>query len=306
MTCNNNVNTWYSCSGFQRELFTTFIGQIWHIDEVIHTITCSSTGRKKQCECETGSNYGSSAQLTLQKGDFMEKWNALHYYWNKQKYHWMEEFVGWKTIVQKQQVHDTVIGIQQLHQNMISVEQVSPTTRTCKKPVWEMLNSIRDSLSNLDNSHNSDDCEGKKHHTEDSELAKPCTGDNPSWVLVNVSKIAESGQSVCGERWGGLPDCLMANWEMWQTLSVSEICSMERLKWRFLQLICCKHGMLQSHIPWGHVRTLYWLRIVSTEYRKHPKGVHNNEVHKWCLVSRTNSYTTAESFSCLTCNQICH
>ena len=108
--------------------------------------------------------------------------------------------MDWETDVAAMQVEDAVKAITQEQKDMRNAEKVGLTTRKPEKTMEEMLNAIRDSMSDLASSDAEEDGVDEKDDAEDTELAKLNEDDEPGWVMGTISKMAqhcmESGRQM--------------------------------------------------------------------------------------------------------------
>jgi len=73
---------------------------------------------------------------------------------------------------------------------MSNVEKAGLTTREPEKTFEEMLNTIRDSLSNLASSADEEDAEDEEEDN-DTERGKLSQDDEPGWVMGRISKTVQ-------------------------------------------------------------------------------------------------------------------
>jgi len=104
----------------------------------------------------------------------------------KQK--WIEDHLGREAAVAKEHVGDAETSSKEEQEDMRIPEKAGSTTRKPKKTVEEMLNAIRDNLSNLASSDNEEDGENTEAYEKYTELSKLSDDDEPGWVTGIISK----------------------------------------------------------------------------------------------------------------------
>ena len=88
----------------------------------------------------------------------------------------------------KEHVGDAETSSKEEQEDMRIPEKAGSTTRKPKKTVEEMLNAIRDNLSNLASSDNEEDGENTEAYEKYTELSKLSDDDEPGWVTGIISK----------------------------------------------------------------------------------------------------------------------
>ena len=104
---------------------------------------------------------------------------------------WIEVYVENETAVRAQQVHDAETAVVQAPEDMSTTENAGGTTSNPEKVFQEMLNAIRDSLSDLLSSDDEQDEEDEEDDEEDTELSKRSHDDEPGWVMGTISKTVK-------------------------------------------------------------------------------------------------------------------
>jgi len=77
----------------------------------------------------------------------------------------------------------------QEQEDMRNAENVRSTTRKPEKIFEEIVNAVRDSLSNLASSDDEEDREDEED--EDTELGKVRDNNEPGWVIGTISKTVQ-------------------------------------------------------------------------------------------------------------------
>ena len=88
-----------------------------------------------------------------------------------------------ETGVARKRVHDAETAIIQDINDMSTAENVGATTRTPKLMFGEILNAVRDSLSDLSSSEDEEDGQDEDNDYEDTGLGKLREDDEPGWVM---------------------------------------------------------------------------------------------------------------------------
>ena len=79
----------------------------------------------------------------------------------------------------------------QEQEHMRNVENAQSTASKPKTTVEEMVNAIRDSLSDVPSSEDEMDGEGEDDDEEDTELGELSEDDDPAWVMGTISKTVQ-------------------------------------------------------------------------------------------------------------------
>jgi len=109
----------------------------------------------------------------------------------------IEDFVERETAVARKLVQDTETAI--MH-HMTTAANQGATTRKPKAKFEEMLNAIRDSLSNLASSDDDQDGEDGVDDEEDTELGMLSDDDEPLWVMITITKTLQHGMESFGQK----------------------------------------------------------------------------------------------------------
>jgi hypothetical protein len=112
----------------------------------------------------------------------------MHFLSNEEKEKWIEDFVERETTVARKQVQDAETV---LMQDMTTAENECATTGKPETTFEEMLNAIRDSLSDLASSDDEQDGEDEEDDEEDTELGKLSDDDEPGWVTGTITKTVQ-------------------------------------------------------------------------------------------------------------------
>jgi hypothetical protein len=75
--------------------------------------------------------------------------------------------------------------------NMTTAENWGATTGKPEKMFEDMLNSIRDSLSDLASSDDEHDGEDEEDDQDNTELSKLSDDDKPGWVMGTITKMVQ-------------------------------------------------------------------------------------------------------------------
>jgi len=89
------------------------------------------------------------------------------------------------------QVQDAETAIMQEQEEKRNAEKARSTTKKPEDTFKEMLNAIRDSVSDLESSDNEEDAEDEEDDEEDAELGKLSNDDEPGWVIGTISKSVQ-------------------------------------------------------------------------------------------------------------------
>jgi len=108
---------------------------------------------------------------------------AINFWGNSEKHKEIEDCVDSATTVARKRFEYTETAIQLKQQDMRNAEEAWSTTRKPGKMVEEMVNAIRDSVSNVQSSNKLDDGEYEDNDEEDTELHMLSSDDKHSWVM---------------------------------------------------------------------------------------------------------------------------
>jgi len=109
---------------------------------------------------------------------------------NEKNEQWIEDYVERETAVARKRVEDAETAIKQKQEDISNVEKAGLTTRKPEKTFDEMLNGIRDSLSDLASSHDEEDAEDDEDD-KDAEQGKLSEYDEPGWVIGTIPNTVQ-------------------------------------------------------------------------------------------------------------------
>jgi len=133
---------------------------------------------------------GALHSLRSKKKPAAEKIQETHFLSNEEKEQWIADYVERETAVARKRVEDAETAIKQRQEDMSNVEKAGLTTREPEKTFEEMLNAIRDSLSDLASSDDEEDAEDEEQD-DDTEQGKLSEDDEPGWVMGTISKSVQ-------------------------------------------------------------------------------------------------------------------
>jgi len=123
----------------------------------------------------------------------------------------------------------------QVQDDMNNAKHEGLTTRKLKKAFEEMLNAIRDSLSDFASSDDEENVEDKEDNEEDTEQGKMSEDDEPGWVMGTMSKTVQYRRESFQPKqikldeltqlgWGDKGDYFISKmyFSLWKPLGVSE------------------------------------------------------------------------------------
>jgi hypothetical protein len=128
---------------------------------------------------------GALLSLGSKKKLAVEKRQEMHCLSNKEKEKWIQDIVERETTVARKRVPDAETGI---IQEMTTAENRGAKTGKPETTFEDMLNTVRDTLSNLPSSDHEQDGEHMEDNEEDTELGKLSDDDEPGWVLGTITK----------------------------------------------------------------------------------------------------------------------
>jgi len=96
----------------------------------------------------------------------------------------------------RQRIQDAKTVIQQVHDDLRNAEKAGLTTTKPETTFEEMLNAIKDSLSDLASSDNEEAGDDEDDDKGDAVGGKLCEDDEPGWVMGTISKTVR----YCMER----------------------------------------------------------------------------------------------------------
>jgi len=145
---------------------------------------------KSRLEAERVRAFGALGSLRSNKKIAAEKKRETHFLSHEEKEQWIEDYVERETAVARKQVEDAETAIKQSQEDMSNVEKAGLTTREPEKTFEEMLNPIRDSLSDLASSDDEEDAEDEEDDDE-TEQGKLSKDDEPGSVMGTISKSVQ-------------------------------------------------------------------------------------------------------------------
>jgi len=139
-------------------------------------------------EAERDRAHGEMRSLRSKKKFAAGKWRETHYSSHEEKEEWIKDYVEWETYEARMRVEDAERAIKQEQKGMRNAEKAGLTTTKPETTFEEMLNAIRDSMSNLSTSDDGEDGEHEDDDEEDPDLGKLCDDDEPSGVMSTISR----------------------------------------------------------------------------------------------------------------------
>jgi len=131
---------------------------------------------------------GALRSLRSKKTLAAEKRQETHLLSNEAKEKWIEDFVERETAMARKRVQDAETA---LIQDLTTAENKCATTWKPETMFEEMLNAIRDSLSDLASSDDEKDGEDEEDDEEDTDLGKLIDDDEPGWVMSTITKTVQ-------------------------------------------------------------------------------------------------------------------
>jgi len=96
-----------------------------------------------------------------------------------------------ETALVRKRVQDAETAIMEEQEPMRNVEKARSTTTQPETTCEEMLNAIRDSLSDLASSEDEEDGEDEDDDEEDTQLGKLGKDEEPGWVMGTISETIQ-------------------------------------------------------------------------------------------------------------------
>jgi len=156
-----------------------------HVD-IIKPIEARAPCRQKGSEhWEHCAAYDSKQKLSAEKRQEPQLFS------NEEKEKLIEDYVERETAVARYQVQDAETVIMQELKDMTTAENAVATTRKPDTMFEEMLNAIRDSLSDLASSNDEQSREDMEDDEEDTELGKLRDDDETGWVMGTIFKTVQ-------------------------------------------------------------------------------------------------------------------
>jgi len=98
-----------------------------------------------------------------------------------------------ETAVARMRIQDAETAIMQMLNDRTTTENVWATTRKAETSLGEMLNPIRDNVSDLASSDEEQDGEDEDYDEDDTALGKLSEDDEPGWVMGTIFKTLQHG-----------------------------------------------------------------------------------------------------------------
>jgi len=121
----------------------------------------------------------------------VRKSQETHLITNDEKEKWIEDYAEIETTVATKWVEDAETAIDQEQDDMRNAEKAELTTTKPETTFQEMLNTIRDSLSDLASSDNGKDGEDEDDDEEDAAGGKLSEDDETGWVMGTICKTVQ-------------------------------------------------------------------------------------------------------------------
>jgi hypothetical protein len=138
-----------------------------------------------------------------------EKRQETYFLSNEEREKWIKDFVERETAVARKRVQEAETAILQ---DMMTAETGGATTGKSETTFEEMLNAIRDSLSDLASSDDEQDGEDKEDDEEDTELGKLSDDDEPGWVMGTINKTVQHGMESFRQKQMRLDELTQPGW----------------------------------------------------------------------------------------------
>ena len=117
-----------------------------------------------------------------------------------------------ETAVARMRDEDVEAAIEQKQDDMRNAEKAGLTTTKPETTFQEMLNAIRDSLSDLATSDDGEDGEDEDGDEEDPAGGKLSEDDEPGWVLGTISKTVQSHMERFRQKQMNLDKLMQPGW----------------------------------------------------------------------------------------------
>jgi len=134
---------------------------------------------------------GALRSLRSKKKLAAEKPRETHFLSNEEREKWIQDYVERETAVARQRVQDAETAIMHEQEYMCNVETGRSTTTKPGIPFEEMLNAIRDSLSDLASSEDEENGEDEDDDEEDTGHCILSEDDEPGWVMGTMCKTVQ-------------------------------------------------------------------------------------------------------------------
>jgi len=116
------------------------------------------------------------------------------------------------TAVARKRVQDAETAIMQEQEHMTNVETARSTTKKPKTTFEEMLNAIRESLSDLASTDDEEDGDVEDDDEEDTELGKLSEDDEPGWVMGTIPKTVQHRKETVQQKRMRLDELTQPGW----------------------------------------------------------------------------------------------
>jgi len=226
-------------------------------------LTKQSTRRRHQAneskrglEAERVRALGAVRSLRFRKMLSAENRRETHFLSNEEREKWIEAYVERQTAVARKRVQDAETAIMQELKDMTSAESMGATTRKPETTFEEIMNAIRDSLSNLASSDNGQDGEDKGDDEEDTEVSKLSDDDEPGWVMGTISKTVQHRRERFRQKQMRLDELTELGWGD----AANYFCGRDT-----------KHGTAKSKVQW--LLSPKYTRLQPQHPRKHLESI---------------------------------
>jgi len=149
-----------------------------------HQANAAKSGFKAEMVRALGTLHGLQSQMEVT----VERRRKSHFSTIEQKENWIKDHVDSDTAVARQQVADSETVIKQEQEDMRHAEKAGLTTRKPKKTFEEILNAIRDSLTNLASSDDAEDPEDEEDNHTNAALRNLTDDDKPGCVMERITR----------------------------------------------------------------------------------------------------------------------
>jgi len=276
-------------------------------------LTKQSTQRRHQAneskrglEAERVRALGAVRSLRSRKMLSAENRCETHFLSNEEREKWIEAYVERQTAVARKRVQDAETAIMQELKDMTSAESMGATTRKPETTFEEIMNAIRDSLSNLASSDNGQDGEDKGDDEEDTEVSKLSDDDEPGWVMGTISKTVQHRIERFRQKQMRLDELTELGWGDAANYFCGRDMKHGTAKSKVQWLLSPKYTRLQPQHPRKHLESICTLLISWVENGKCRQWLLDQEVVKWSWVQSNQSYTNTDRIFQLTRRVIWH
>ena len=172
-------------------------------------------------------------------------------------------------------------------------------TKKAQKPFQEILNAIRDSLSDLETSNNEVDGDDKDYYEQDSDLGNLNEDEEPGWVMGTISKMLQQCLNIFQQK-QIRPDKLMKlGWG-----DIAEHFRERDMIYGTARLWCAVviDPQTDNIVAWTarqHLESEKRLWIPFQDNCQWRKGLLDQEAVMWAEVMGNHSHSNTYCFSCL-------